>query len=213
MTSIIFFDVDRTLLYKPRLYEVISQCLGQFGNTVSAESVGKQHRVLSESTIFPSKTTKEFYDGFNSELLNALGVTADQKLIDAIYSHSREIPWTAYEDVAAIKDLPVRKAILSNWDETLSEKLAQLIPVSFDLIISSAGEGIAKPESAFYERAIKGSNVPADQIMYVGDSMRLDIVPATKLGIRAVLIDREGRYPEYGGEHINTLREIPKMLQ
>ncbi len=46
----------------------------------------------------------------------------------------------------------------------------------------------------------------------VGDSVSDDIAGATSSGLRAVLVDRHGRYPDHPGERIRGLDELPSLL-
>ncbi len=45
----------------------------------------------------------------------------------------------------------------------------------------------------------------------VGDTVEDDVEGARAVGMRAVLVDREGRYPEFG-ERIPTLLALPAAL-
>ena len=45
----------------------------------------------------------------------------------------------------------------------------------------------------------------------IGDSWRADVEGARAVGMRAVLLDREGRYPEVEGR-LDDLRELPAAL-
>jgi putative hydrolase of the HAD superfamily len=51
---------------------------------------------------------------------------------------------------------------------------------------------------------------PGDAVM-VGDTIADDIEGAIAVGMQAVLLDREGRYPEYVGR-LGDLRELPAAL-
>lgn len=55
---------------------------------------------------------------------------------------------------------------------------------------SSAEYGVAKPDSAFFLRVIAEANVPADSILYVGDRVDNDVLPARAVGMRTVFIRR-----------------------
>jgi putative hydrolase of the HAD superfamily len=51
---------------------------------------------------------------------------------------------------------------------------------------------------------------PADALM-VGDSPEDDVAGARAVGMRALLLDREGRYPD-AQERIESLAELPAAL-
>jgi FMN phosphatase YigB (HAD superfamily) len=48
--------------------------------------------------------------------------------------------------------------------------------------------------------------------MFVGDDLRWDIEGSASVGMRAVLIDRGGRHPEYAGPRITDLHGVVTAL-
>lgn len=213
MTRIIFFDVEGTLLYKDGLYETIRSVLEQAGFSVSLELVHRQHKTVSGLIPFPNKTSQEFYNGFNSEFLYSLGIIPSQTLLDDLHYRCKSLPWRTYDDTSVLSSISIPRGILSNWDETLPKKLSTLIPYSFDHIFGSAETGLRKPDREFYRKAFVQTGVAFEEILYIGDSVKLDMVPALSLGAAAVLIDREGYYPYYNGKRIRTLDEIRTLAK
>ncbi len=211
--SYIFFDVKGTLLYKQNLYNTIQSCLEAAGFSVPIETLRNQHVIVSSVVSFPSKTTRAFYDTFNSALLYTLGIIPTKPLFDTLYTRCKKLPWRPYRDTAALDSIHTQMGILSNWDRTLERKLAELIPIAFERIVSSTQAGVAKPDKRFYRSAFAQLGVPVKHIVYIGDSVKLDIEPVLALGARAILIDRENRFPWYTGERIRSLHEIVRILR
>jgi FMN phosphatase YigB (HAD superfamily) len=60
--------------------------------------------------------------------------------------------------------------------------------VSF--IASSARWGVQKPSPEFFARVVCEAGVPADQIVYIGDRLDNDIIPARRAGMFAVFVRR-----------------------
>ena len=60
-------------------------------------------------------------------------------------------------------------------------------------------------------RCSTGSRSTPDEAVMVGDTIEDDIEGALAAGMRAVLLDREGRYPERAGR-LDDLRELPAAL-
>ncbi len=102
--------------------------------------------------------------------------------------------------------------ILSNWDLTLDETLRATIPLDFEWVICSSVERVRKPSVEFYRRALDATGFSACDLAYVGDSMRLDIEPATALGIRTVLLDRNGAYPYSPLVRISNFSELAGII-
>ncbi|MBA2700724.1 MAG: HAD family hydrolase, partial [Chloroflexi bacterium] len=72
----------------------------------------------------------------------------------------------------------------------VAEGLFRALPVSIELIGSSAGWGLEKPDPRFFERVAAELNVPAAQIAYVGDRLDNDVIPSGCAGMRAVFVRR-----------------------
>jgi len=85
-----------------------------------------------------------------------------------------------------------RTAILSNADRSLRERLrATGLHDLFDAIVSSAEEGMAKPEPAIYRLAAERLAVPPTACVFV-DDFEPNVEAAVAVGMRGVLfyIDR-----------------------
>ncbi len=59
-----------------------------------------------------------------------------------------------------------------------------------DIVASSATFGVGKPDPRFFERIVEACDVPAHEIVYVGDRLDNDILPAQSIGMHAVFIRR-----------------------
>ncbi len=53
--------------------------------------------------------------------------------------------------------------------------------------------------------------VAPDEAVMVGDTIEDDVHGALAVGMRAVLVDREGRYPDVAAR-LDDLRELPAAL-
>jgi putative hydrolase of the HAD superfamily len=77
--------------------------------------------------------------------------------------------------------------------------------------ISSGSYGKVKPSPLIFEAALELIGAEAAEAVMVGDSLEDDVEGARAAGMRAVLIDRMGRYPKVEGR-IESLRELPGAL-
>ncbi|MGH3652536.1 HAD family hydrolase [Glutamicibacter sp.] len=62
--------------------------------------------------------------------------------------------------------------------------------VSADFIASSAQRGVAKPSGKFFARIIAESGFAAPSILYVGDRLDNDVLPARRAGMKTALVVR-----------------------
>ncbi|WP_206954316.1 HAD family hydrolase [Trinickia acidisoli] len=208
----IFFDVANTLLYKPGLYPAIHQTLSQHGISISFEKLLLVHRLLSDVITFPDRTSSDFYRDFNSHLLRSFGVVPCDELLNAIFSSCSYLPWRPFPDTASLAAIKLPMGIVSNWDTSLREKLALLPSANFTWILGSEEQGVRKPAPDFFTRIFDISGLRADEIIYVGDSIRLDIEPALNLGIKTILLDRDDLYGSSTAPRIRHLGELVRWL-
>jgi putative hydrolase of the HAD superfamily len=91
-----------------------------------------------------------------------------------------------------LRSLGLRLVVVSNWDASLHERLAEtgLAPL-LDGAVASAEAGVAKPEPAIFEHALAVAGVGAAEALHVGDSPVEDGEGARAAGIRAVLVGRD----------------------
>ncbi len=212
MIKAVFFDVANTLLQKPAFLLSVAKVLDENGIKCSLEELELKHKIVSEISIFPDKTSKDFYHQYNADFFMSLGILPTEKLLDDVFKACSYLPWMPFEDTEILQSLNLPMGILSNWDGSLKDKLTQYFPVQFHWVIGSFDSGIRKPELGFYQQAIDLTGYLPEEIVYVGDSIRLDILPAKKLGMKAILIDRAGVYPFSDVERIYNLSEITRYL-
>jgi len=59
---------------------------------------------------------------------------------------------------------------------------------------------------------MRSLNVPASQILLVGDSLSDDVEPAARAGLRAVLVDRSSRYASLKDHtRVDSLSEVLQL--
>lgn len=192
----LLLDVSGTILYKPVLFDKIITVLNDFGHVVDKVKLQYNHKLLSEAIKFPDRTDSVFYYYFNAELLFSLGIVPEKKLLEALFQACSYLPWEKYEDTKALNEIEVPIGILSNFNTTLGEKLIHFFGPIFKDVFVSETIGMAKPSTEFYQYALDKIGIEPNEIVYVGDSFKLDYQPAIELGITTFVIDRDGFYPE-----------------
>jgi len=212
MAKVVFFDVANTLLEKPAVYVAIQRVLKENGFETDIKEITLKHKLLSEVIEFPDRTSGAFYTGFNKDLLYMLGILPSDHLLGEIFKACTYLPWVPFADTSILKKLDLPLGIISNWNNSLEEKLKEHFQVPFQWILGSEKEQIRKPQRAFYERVIDRSGFDAADIVYIGDSIKLDVEPALNLGLKAILIDRIGAYPNTSVRRITSLEDLPKHL-
>ncbi len=212
ITRIILFDAANTLIYKPTLYYKIQSVLAKYSYEIEEEKLQYHHKLLSEIINFPDRTSKEFYKDFNTELLLSLGIIPSEEILNEIFTACSYLEWKAFDDLFILHELPVKKAVLSNFNSNLGNILERLVGKNiFSEIIISENENFRKPSLEFYELALKKLNVDPEEVLYIGDSLKLDIIPAKKLGFKTLLIDRQNIFSNFT-DRISNMKDIINYL-
>ena len=73
----------------------------------------------------------------------------------------------------------------------------------FDVVYGSAELKIRKPNRGFFEHAFSTAGVTPEEVLYISDSPRLDMVPGLEVGFETCIIDRYIDFPYYRGLKIN----------
>jgi FMN phosphatase YigB (HAD superfamily) len=208
---VLLFDAAGTLIYKPKFYAAFSEVLDKHGYKIDKNKFKYIHKLLSETFDFPDKTSKEFYSKFNSELLFALGIIPKDILLNDLFNACSYLPWEKYEDTTFLTNLPIKKAVLSNFHEGLNSILNKHFSNEFSEICISENEKLRKPDINFFYRAIEKLSIDPSKIIYVGDSVKLDLEPGLIVGMNSWLIDRNDYYP-YCNRRLTSLKEIENII-
>jgi len=125
--------------------------------------------------------------------------------------------WKLYPEVVpTLKELRSRGlelGIVSNFDSRLFEVLRGLgIAEFFDTVTISSLAHAAKPSPKIFELALEQHAVEPAEAVHVGDSMRDDVEGATKAGLAAVLLVREGKQVPPGVSTICALDELLPLI-
>ncbi|MGB3328756.1 MAG: HAD family hydrolase, partial [Thermomicrobiales bacterium] len=98
-----------------------------------------------------------------------------------------------YPDGIAAMDAIQRRGlqigIAGNQPSGVVEQLAGL-DLPLDLIASSSTLGVSKPDPRFFEQIASQLHLAPNEIVYVGDRLDNDVLPALSLGMHAVFIKR-----------------------
>jgi putative hydrolase of the HAD superfamily len=138
---------------------------------------------------------------------------ATEVVLDALLAALR---FHAYADSAptlrALREAGIRTAVVSNWDWSLHERLAETgLAELVDGAIASAEIGSAKPDGAIFEAALKRVGVRPDQAWHVGDTPEADVAGARAAGLHPVLIARDGDVAP-GVQSVRSLAELIPLL-
>ena len=119
-----------------------------------------------------------------------------------------------FEDVlpvlAELRERGLKLGLVSNTGRNL-EEFVRHHGLDVDAAVSSGMHGKTKPHPTIFQAALARLGVAPEAAVMVGDSIEDDIDGAKAVGMRAVLLDRENRYPAVE-EKLTDLRALPAAL-
>jgi 2-haloalkanoic acid dehalogenase type II len=158
-------------------------------------------------------------EGFDTERLANLrercaAVMAEAAGVEpegALEALMRSLRFEAFGDappaLTQLRDLGLRLVVVSNWDCSLPDVLERVgLLTLVDAVVASAVVGAAKPDPRIFAAALDAAGCRGAEAVHVGDSPANDVEGARRVGIRSVLLAREG-----SGD-IRSLVELPALL-
>jgi putative hydrolase of the HAD superfamily len=119
-----------------------------------------------------------------------------------------------YEDalpvIAELRNRGLKLALLSNTGRDLNEFVAHH-RIDVDVFLTSRLHGKTKPHETIFRAVLERLAVEPQHAVMVGDSPEDDIAGARAVGMRAWLVDREGRFPDTR-HRLDNLRALPAAL-
>jgi putative hydrolase of the HAD superfamily len=159
---------------------------------------------------------EEIWVLFTERIIQGMGGVGDTYAaaveMEQRWGHSAH--FELYDDalpaLATLRESGLKIGLLSNSSRDLDE-FVRHHGVAADAVLTSYAHGKTKPHEAIFRAMLKLLEVePGDAVM-VGDTLEDDIEGALNVGMRAVLLDREDRYPDQAGR-LRDLRDIRAAL-
>jgi putative hydrolase of the HAD superfamily len=109
----------------------------------------------------------------------------------------RALRFRAYPEVPGVlrglRAAGIALVVVSNWDVSLHDVMEQTgLRGLVDGVLTSAEAGEPKPGGAMFRAALDLAGARPAEALHVGDSVEHDVAGALAMGMRAVLVDRDG---------------------
>ncbi|MFN0154835.1 MAG: HAD family hydrolase [Gaiella sp.] len=160
---------------------------------------------------------EEVWVRFTEDIVRGMGGGAEGAracALDIVREWARHENFFLFDDalpaLEAVRAHGLLVALISNGQRDL-EEFAEHHSLDVDVSVGAVHHGYVKPHPSIFAAALEALAVSADETVMVGDSLADDIAGARALGMRAILLDREGRFPEEP-ERIDTLLALPAAL-
>lgn len=146
-----------------------------------------------------------------------LGVPLDDMHTSALVDAWPEM--TVFPDVAdALRDLVSfggwRLAILTNCDDELFATTSPKLPVPFDLVVTAEQVRSYKPDLGHFRKFAEITGATTDDWIHVANSWVHDVLPAARVGVRCVWVDRDltGHPAKLAERRVTAMRRLPEAV-
>lgn len=214
-SPVVLLDALGTLVELVEPFTTLARELGRAGAPVT---VAQAEAALRAEMTYYRAHHDEAVDGAR---LDALRDRCTEVLRDALPQPARDLEHAALRAALlgslrfrAFADVPPALArlrahgatlvVVSNWDVSLHGVLRDTgVAVLVDAVLTSAEEGVAKPDPAIFARALERAGAADPRaVLHVGDSVAFDVNGARAAGITPVLLAREASGPAPSGVQV-----------
>jgi putative hydrolase of the HAD superfamily len=217
----VLFDVDFTLARPgPELGPEGYARLGErFGLTLDPARYGEARETAIDTLKRHPELEHddEIWIAFTERIVRGMGGDAEAAHACAVemtlaweHSHNFELYEDALPVLEELRRYDLRIGLVSNTGRDL-EDFVRHHELDVDAAIGSRAHGKTKPDPSIFEAVLASLDVEATESAMVGDSIVDDVEGARALGIRAFLLDREGRHPEVE-PRLRDLYSLPAAL-
>ena len=217
----VLFDVDFTLVRPgPELGPEGYRRLGsRFGLAIDPGRYDEARlRAIDELQHHPElEHDDEIWVAFTERIVRYMGGDAEgayECALEMTAAWERHHNFELYEDtlpaIAELRRHGLRLALVSNTGRDLDE-FVRHHALDVDAAVGSRAHGRTKPHASIFRAALDLLDVEPGDAAMVGDSIRDDLEGARALGLRAFLVDRDGRHPDRE-DALPSLLALPAAL-
>jgi FMN phosphatase YigB (HAD superfamily) len=233
MIKAVLFDLDGTLRHHiPGGGKVFTDYAISLGLPIGPEDRVRAARwehyyfanspeIKADSVLF--KEDEKFWVTFGRRRLVVLGCSPAQaeELSPQFSAHMRanhhpqvHVPEEARTLIAALKVAGYILGVVSNRETPYHEQLEEMgLRDHFHFTLAGGEINAYKPDRVIFDEALRRAGTSAPETMYVGDNYFADVVGSRRAGLRPVLYDPIGLFPEAGCEVIQSFEQLPSRLQ
>ena len=231
MIEAVFFDLYYTLVrYDPTREDQQIAVLKEHGLETDVRTMCAALHVAdmffyqenARSAIYKRQEHEKlaFFEEYESIVLEEAGLDdVPEETAFAIIQklHQADKKLVFYDDVlpafAELKSKGIKLGLITNAEQSQAPFEALGLYDLLDCIITSPDEGMGKPAPHIFWAALRKAGVKASEAIHVGDQYDVDIVGAQRVGIKALLLDRNNILEEVDDcPKIKSLIEITDYL-
>ena len=118
------------------------------------------------------------------------------------------------EALGALASSGWRLAILTNCDDDLFSATVPALPVPFEVVVTAEQVRSYKPDLGHFRRFAELTGATPDNWIHVANGWVHDILPAARMGLRSVWVDRDrtGHPAKFAERRVSTMRRLVETV-
>ena len=196
-TRAVLFDLNGTLAYvKEGITDnELSECLFSRGYEVSPQQLRAAWNFVS-LIDYPKYGYRDWHS-YLSRVFWRLKVGVDEETLEEIAKLLKSRPYQLCQDarsaVLLAKNSGVKTAVVTTIAYFKFKDALRPIRKHLDLVMTGYEAGCDKSNPRMYRKVLEALGVKPQEAVMIGDELELDILLPKRLGINAILLDREGK--------------------
>ena len=221
--GLVIFDAFNTLVTARRdSRQTFADGLAQAGLRASPELLAEFQAAAEGLDHSAWSGSRQAYVGWTTAVLRELsvvGLRVNSNLARCIVPALEQLhqaPMVALRGArSCLKQLKAAGftiAVCSNWGWDLAADIAGTGVLEYvDYPVSSAQAGWRKPDPRIYRSVLSLAGCGAKDAVFVGDSLRTDVLGPQRCGIRSLLLAPSAG-ADFHGEVVGSLAALPRLL-
>lgn len=205
--KLIIFDLFGTLIFQEKIER---EDFFAFYQKLGIELKTKEDIDFFTSTFSQLMMESSDWRDFSQKLLGKVIQKSESETIIKLAGFFQEnIIYQLFDDVKEIINFPCQKAILTSAARFLFSNLG--LEKHFEIFTPQETK-FTKPDPKAFLAVLKKLKVKPEETLMIGDEIERDLIPAKKLGLEAILIDRENKIENSSIKKISSLKELKNIL-
>ncbi len=178
------------------LRPILGPAAAGMGDDALLEAFGRAESAVESG---PYRRYREVLAEVAREIASGLGASPSDAAVAAFGGSVAD--WPPFPDsAAALARLHerFRLGVITNCDDDLFAASARRLGIEFDWVVTAQQAGSYKPSERNFQLAFERIDVPRERILHVAQSLFHDHVPAKRLGLSTVWVDRRHGRPGGG---------------
>jgi len=213
----IILDLFGTIVSNKRLFTPIcSKMAADSGievEEIERDFVDLYRRHFKNCHRLPFRPERYYYYLLITELIEKYDLPGDmESYCNFMYDSFSKLP--VYSDSKILKKMckEFTTAILTNADDVFVKKVIERNRIPHHMLLTSETARSYKPSEEIFEKILSLIGLDKTEVVFVGDSIQVDMLGASGAGIKGILIDRSKSYFDYV-PRIESLEELPSLLR